>query len=132
MRHLIYTEMKEMNVDISEGMSENEILEKYDIDYNSLELVKVLMSGKNSDVVKLGHNRSLNKYIVGVKPRAVEWARDALNEQLCPKIRKARELFQEGRVEIVTEQTKDFTILYAIPRRIPAEPNKYFETEKED
>lgn len=123
--------MKHINAHISEATPVEVILNKFDIDNRDLELVKVLMSGKHSEEITLGHNPSLQRYIVGVKPRTAEWARDASGNQVCPKICKARELYQEGRVEMVTEQTKDLTILYAIPRRIPKKPNNYFELENE-
>ena len=68
----------------------------------------------NKFVAVKGKGRpELQPYIIAIRDKNFEPFWDNSN----PKIKKARELYDEGRVEIVTGVDGDNIILYAIPRR---------------
>lgn len=73
---------------------------------------------KKFDVSIVGKGRpELQPYIVAIRDKNFEPVWDNTN----PKIQKARDLYDEGKVEVLTGVDGDNVILYAIPRRFPDE-----------
>ena len=87
---------------------------------NQVNWVNTIMTKKSKYIEGKG-NPALHPYIVAIRDNNVEpmW-----NNEANPKIMKARELYDEGLIELVTGRDKDNFILYAIPRRTP-EPDRY-------
>lgn len=85
---------------------------------------------KKFDMNVVGKGRpELQPYIVAIRDRNFEPVWDNEN----PKIIKARELYDEGVVEMATGIDGDNIILYAIPRRFKDEDRPpYFSAEDEE
>lgn len=76
--------------------------------------VDVIVNGKLTYIEGKGR-AELQPYIVAIRDKRFEPLWDNDN----PKISKARDLYDEGKVEIVTGNDGNNVILYAIPRRFP-------------
>lgn len=84
---------------------------------------------KKYDLAVVGKGRpELQPYIVAIRDRNFEPAWDNTN----PKIQKARELYDEGHVEMMTGTDGSNVILYAIPRRQQDVRPIYFALEEEE
>lgn len=85
---------------------------------------------KKYDLSVVGKGRpELHPYIVAIRDKNFEPVWDNEN----PKIAKARDLYDEGVIEMVTGQDGNNVILYAIPRRFKDTRPVYFaHIEEED
>lgn len=90
--------------------------------------VDVIANGKLKYIEGKGR-AELQPYIIAIRDKRYEPLWDNSN----PKIAKARDLYDEGKVEIVTGTDGFNVILYAIPRRYPElDRQPYFPLEENE
>lgn len=120
-KQLVIDTLRENKGDISRtahqlGMSEAQI-----------SWVDVIVNKKLTYIEGKGR-AELQPYIVAIRDKRFEPLWDNTN----PKIAKARDLYDEGKVEMVTGVDGNNIILYAIPRRYPElDREPYFPLSKE-
>lgn len=120
----ISDETKQLVIDTLRNNKGDERLTAHQLGLSEAQVrwVDMIVHQKFDQAVKGKGRPELQPYIVAIRDKNFEPVWDNTN----PKIQKARDLYDEGVVEVMTGVDGDNIILYAIPRRFKDERPVYF------